>query len=418
MAIGVNSERLWNDLMQMAEIGGTPAGGCNRQALTDLDMRGRALFQSWCEAAGLVISADAGGNLFARLEGADPSLPPLVLGSHLDTQPTGGKFDGILGVLAALEVVQQVQERGITPRRPIEIACWMNEEGARFAPAMMGSGLFARALDLDEVRAVTDAEGITIGAELDRHGFTALPHPADKDIHAYLELHIEQGPVLEAEGADIGVVTGAQGIRWYDVVLQGAETHAGPSPMGMRRDPVTLLPGLIAGVMAIGTGDPLARATIGQIGAQPGSRNVVPGWVELSVDLRHPDEAVLTRMHQALNDLVGGLARPNSGISATLTQVWHSPVVSFDPGLVRAIRQGAIAQGLSHRDIVSGAGHDALMVARRVPTAMIFTPCRDGISHNEAEHIEPHQAAAGANVLLEAVLHLLEQDQPGMSLSR
>jgi N-carbamoyl-L-amino-acid hydrolase len=418
MAIGVNSERLWNDLMQMAEIGRTPAGGCNRQALTDLDMRGRALFQSWCEVAGLVMSADAGGNLFARLEGADPSLPPLVLGSHLDTQPTGGKFDGILGVLAALEVVRQLQERGITPRRPVEIACWMNEEGARFAPAMMGSGLYAGALDLEEIRAVTDADGVSIGAELERHGFTALPQPADKDIHAYLELHIEQGPVLEAEGADIGVVTGAQGIRWYDVVLRGAETHAGPSPMEMRRDPVTLLPDLIAGVMAIGTGDPLARATVGQIGAHPGSRNVVPGRVELSVDLRHPDEAVLTQMHQTLTDLVAGLTHPDSGLSAALNQVWHSPVVAFDPGLVSAIRQGAIALGLSHRDIVSGAGHDALMVARRAPTAMIFTPCRDGISHNEAEHIEPHQAAAGAHVLLEAVLRLIEQDQPGMSLSR
>lgn len=408
MAINVNGQRLWSNLLKMAAIGGTDGGGCDRQALTDLDIQGRALFASWCEGIGLCIRYDPAGNMFARLEGLDADAAPLAIGSHLDTQPTGGKFDGVLGVLAGLEAVMRLREEGITPKRPIEIVNWMNEEGARFAPAMMGSGVWAGVLDLDEVRTATDAQGITVGSELDRHGYSASTAFEAQRFAAYLELHIEQGPILEANDLNIGVMTGAQGIRWYDVTLTGQETHAGPSPMNMRKDPVRVLPALVQGIMQIGTCDPDAHATIGQIRTFPGSRNVVPNSVFLSVDLRHPNEKTLLEMHNALTTLVADLPAADTELTVGITQIWHSPVVAFDQQLVRAVRAAAEAFGYRHDDIVSGAGHDALMVSRRVPTAMIFVPCRDGISHNEAEHITPEQAEAGANVLLGAILDYLE----------
>ncbi len=408
MTLRINPDRLWQNLMAMVEIGPLSKGGCNRQTLSDLDEAGRDLFRSWCRALDLKLTSDAAGNLFARYEGHDPSLAPLVLGSHLDTQPTGGKFDGILGVLAGLETVQVLAEAGIRPERPVEIAVWMNEEGSRFAPAMMGSGVYADMLDLEAVRATKDAEGITVGAELDRHGYAAGPDPRAKDIHAYLELHIEQGPVLEAEGKEIGVVTGAQGIRWYDLTVTGSEAHAGPTPMAMRKDPMNAVPELVEGILTIGRRDADARATIGCFNALPASRNVIPGTLKITVDLRHPSEAELTDMDAVLGALLEDLRAKHPGLGFELVQIWHSPVMEFDRRLVSAIRSGAESRGYSHRDIVSGAGHDALMVALRAPTAMIFTPCRDGISHNEAEHIEPEQAAAGADVLLGAVLDFLE----------
>lgn len=403
----VNAERLLGDLAAMARIGGTAKGGCNRQALTDTDIEGRALFARWCADYGFAVTGDAAGNMFARMQGADDSLPPLVIGSHLDTQPTGGKYDGVLGVLAALEVMRTLRDAGIVPPRPLEVVSWMNEEGARFAPAMMGSGIYEGMLDLDAMRAVTDDAGISVGQELDRHGFGGLADPRAKDIHAYLELHIEQGPILEAEDKAIGVVTGAQGIRWYDLAVCGQETHAGPFPMAGRRDPVRALPRIIDGVMRIGCRDTDARATIGRINALPASRNVVPSRIEMTVDLRHPDEAVLDAMHAEFEALVAGVGAAHPGVTAQADLIWHSPVVAFDPGLVRAVRNGAVARGYGHRDIISGAGHDALMVARRAPTTMIFIPCRDGLSHNEAEHADPAHIAAGANVLLSAVCEVL-----------
>lgn len=407
MTLTINAPRLWNNLMQIAKIGGTPDGGCDRQALTDTDIAGRELLIDWCVQSGLTISYDAVGNMFARLKGQDDSLAPIVLGSHLDTQPTGGKYDGILGVLAGLEVVRCIREAGITPNRPIEIANWMNEEGARFAPAMMGSGVYAGMLDLAQVRDAADKEGITVGQELDRHGYSGFADPTAKDIHAYLELHIEQGPVLEQTEKTIGVVTGAQGIRWYDLSIRGQEVHAGPFPMSMRRDPVAALPEIIAGVLEIGRTDENARATIGQIDTRPGSRNVVPSHVELSVDLRHPDEAVLTSMHERLEGLLASVTKVHTGLQFDLNQIWHSPVVAFDSKLVTAILNGALEHGYSHLDIISGAGHDALMVARKVPTTMVFIPCKDGLSHNPAESATPEHVEAGANVLLSATLEVL-----------
>lgn len=393
--------------MQMAQIGGTAKGGCDRQALTDLDVEGRSLFATWCRELDLNISHDAIGNMFARLPGKNPALPPLVIGSHLDTQPTGGKYDGVLGVLAGLEVLQTIGEKAITPDRSLEVAVWMNEEGARFAPAMMGSGVFAGMLDLAEIRSVTDSAGISVGEALDRHGYSSGSDPTAKDMHAYLELHIEQGPVLEAQEKSVGVVTGAQGIRWYDVTLAGQEAHAGPTPMSLRRDPMELVPDLVREILEIGKIDPDARATIGQFQAHPGSRNVIPGSISLTVDLRHPNEETLSNMHDRLTGHVQGLSEICAGTSAELRQIWHSPVVEFDDDLIRSIRMGAELLGYSHLDMISGAGHDSLMVARCVPTAMIFIPCLDGISHNEAEHIEPEQAEAGANVLLCATLETL-----------
>ncbi|SLN12351.1 N-carbamoyl-L-amino acid hydrolase [Roseovarius albus] len=407
MTLTINAPRLWNNLMQIANIGGTPDGGCDRQALTDTDLSGRELFIDWCVQVGLKISYDAVGNMFARLDGQDNSLSPIVLGSHLDTQPTGGKYDGILGVLAGLEVVRCIREAGIKPNRPVEIANWMNEEGARFAPAMMGSGVYAGMLDLAQVRDAADKEGITVGQELDRHGYSGFADPTGKDIHAYLELHIEQGPVLEQTEKTIGVVTGAQGIRWYDVSIRGQEVHAGPFPMGMRRDPVAALPEIIAGVLEIGRTDEHARATIGQIDTCPGSRNVVPGQIEMSIDLRHPDEAVLTSMNERLEAILASVMDDHKGLKFDLNQIWHSPVVDFDAKLVKAVLNGALEHGCSHLNIISGAGHDALMVARKAPTTMIFIPCKDGLSHNPAESATPEHVGAGANVLLSATLELL-----------
>ena len=407
MRVTVNADRLWGDLMEIAKIGGTSKGGCNRQALTDSDIEGRALFSRWCGAFGFTVSYDRVGNLFARMPGRDDSLAPLVFGSHLDTQPTGGKFDGVLGVLAGLEVMRVMAERGLRPERPVEVAAWMNEEGARFAPAMMGSGVFAGMLDLDEVRQARDQTGISVGEELDRHGYSAGPHPAEKKMAAYIELHIEQGPLLEEQDKAIGIVTGAQGIRWYDLSVEGQETHAGPMPMPMRRDPMTALPELIGGILAIGTTDGEARATIGQLQALPGSRNVVPGRIDLTVDLRHPDEQRLTGMHEEYQALLHRAAAANRGLSLGHEMIWHSPAVAFDPDLIGAVRESVQAAGYTSMDIVSGAGHDALMVARKVPTTMIFVPCRGGISHNEAEETKPSQAEAGANVLLATALNYL-----------
>ncbi|MEY8828234.1 Zn-dependent hydrolase [Sedimentitalea sp. XS_ASV28] len=407
MQLHINADRLWQNLMDIAQIGGTTRGGCNRQALTDLDIKGRTLFASWCTPCGFDITYDAVGNMFARMKGRDDTLPPLVIGSHLDTQPTGGKFDGVLGVLAGLEVMRVLSENDLVPERPVEVACWMNEEGARFAPAMMGSGVYSGMVGLEEIRASKDHDKVSVGEELDRHGYAGMPHPTDKIIHSYLELHIEQGPVLEREDKTIGIVTGAQGIRWYDISISGQEVHAGPFPMAMRRDPVAALPALLQGVRDIGTIDTHARATIGQLNASPGSRNVVPGEVSLTVDLRHPNEDTLTEMHSSLEALLERLQRDLAELDIRSNLIWHSPVVAFDPTLIDAVRKGVAGHGYSHLDLVSGAGHDALMVARKVPTTMIFIPCRDGLSHNEAEHTEPYQVEAGANVLLSAACNIL-----------
>ncbi len=402
--LSVNASRLWSRLIGMAKVGAIPNDGSRRLTLSQADEDGRALFLSWCGARGFTVVHDQIGNLFVRRDGSDPKAAPLVMGSHLDTQPNGGRFDGILGVLAGLEVLETLEDAGVATVQPVEVAVWTNEEGSRFQPAMMGSGVHCGLHSLDETLATRDASGITVRDEIVRHGYLSGQVPGRHAIDRYVELHIEQGPVLEAADKTIGIVTGGQAIRWYQVTITGEETHAGPVPMAMRRDPVPVLARVIDLAQAIGQTDEQARCTIGCIETRPGSINVVPGQIALTVDLRHPDEGALDGMHE---DLVAGLTvldQGKRGVRVEFTNTWHSPVVRFDPGLVALVRQSAAARGYPAQEIVSGAGHDAFHLARKVPTTMIFVPCRDGVSHNEREYATPEHVAAGANVLLDVVL--------------
>ena len=406
--IRIDGARLWDSLMEMAKIGATPKGGCNRLTLTDLDRQGRDLFARWCAEVGLAMTVDRMGNMFARRRGEDESLPPVVMGSHLDTQPTGGKLDGVLGVLGALEVMRSLNDLNIRTRHPIEVANWTNEEGSRFAPAMVASGVFARAYTLDEAYGVKDRDGLRLGDELERIGFKGDAPVGGRNIHAFFELHIEQGPILEDEGVDIGVVTHGQGQRWYEGTLKGFESHAGSTPMPRRRDALVGAARVVELVNRIGLAHPpLAVSTTGMLNPHPNSRNVIPGEVFLTCEFRHPDDAVLILMDRALRDGIAEIAAA-AKLEAAIEQVFSYAAVAFDPGCVGAVRRAAERCGLSHRDIVSGAGHDACYVSRVAPTAMIFTPCVDGVSHNEAEEISPAWASAGTEVLLHAVLDKAE----------
>ncbi|MDX7949902.1 Zn-dependent hydrolase [Lichenihabitans sp. Uapishka_5] len=402
--IRIDGRRLWDSLMQMAEIGGTEKGGCKRLTLTDVDRQGRALFTQWCESAGLTMSIDDMGNMFARRAGQDPSLAPVMMGSHLDTQPTGGKFDGVLGVLGALEVIRTLDDLKIKTRRPIEIANWTNEEGSRFAPAMISSGVFAGAYTRDFAYGLTDADGLRFGDELERIGFKGSEPVGERPVHAFFELHIEQGPILEDEAVEIGVVTHGQGQRWFEVVLTGFESHAGSTPMPRRRDALLGAARVVELVNGLGLAHPpLAVATCGMLNPYPNSRNVIPGQVFLTCEFRHPEAATLDAMEHDLRDGIARIAAATK-LEAEVKKVFDYPPVPFDAGCIASVRRGAEAYGYSHRDIVSGAGHDACYLARVAPTAMIFTPCVDGVSHNESEDIKPEWATAGAQVLMHAVL--------------
>jgi N-carbamoyl-L-amino-acid hydrolase len=369
-----------------------------------VDRAGRARFRTWCEQAGLTVRTDTMGNMFARRPGRDPARPPVLFGSHLDSQPTGGKFDGALGVIAGLEVMRTLNELGIETAAPVELVNWTDEEGARFGKAMMGSGVWAGAFAQAELEALADAEGITLGAALDDTGCRGeaptRPFPAD----SYFELHIEQGPILEREGKEIGIVTGGQAQIWFDAVVTGQDSHAGTTPPAARRD------ALVGAARIIDLVDRTMRArgedgrgTVGQLTVLPNSRNVVPGEVRFSIEFRHPNGAELERMAVQFAREAGFIAR-DANVTLDLTERVRIPAQPFDPACVALVREAAARLGLSAREIVSGAGHDAIYVAQHVPTAMIFTPCRDGLSHNEAESIEPEQAAAGCQVLLEVVL--------------
>ncbi|MFK0276763.1 Zn-dependent hydrolase [Ensifer sp. NPDC090286] len=401
MRSGIDGDRLWARLMAMADVGPTAEGGSCRQALTDADEAGRALFLGWCEARGYRIRKDRIGNLFIRRPGLDLEASPVLIGSHLDTQPTGGRFDGVLGVLAGLEVLETLDDAAVETARPIDLCVWTNEEGCRFQPAMMGSGVACGVLDLEKALSARDSAGIVLADEIARHGYDREGAPGLPDAACYVELHIEQGPILEAAARTIGVVTGGQGIRWYEISVHGEETHAGPVPMALRKDPVPVLMHVIELVHAIGRVDEDARCTIGRIDLSPGAINVVPGRADMTVDLRHPDEAVLDNMHQRLTDGLEALRQRHKAIDLQGRLTWHSPVIAFDRDLIAAVRTSASERQLSHRDIVSGAGHDAFNLARRVPTTMIFVPCRDGVSHNPREYASPDDVTAGANVLLD-----------------
>jgi N-carbamoyl-L-amino-acid hydrolase len=401
----VNGERLWTSLMALAEIGATPKGGVCRLAASDLDGEARHLFIRWCEAAGCAVRVDKVGNIFARRAGRDPSLPPVMSGSHLDTQPTGGKFDGAYGVMAALEVVRTLNDLGYETEAPIEIVAWTNEEGSRFSPAMVGSGVFAGVFDLSEGLARPDnLTGVTLGAELERIGFAGPEPVGGHPVAAYFEAHIEQGPILEAAGKPIGVVTGAQGQRWYEVTVTGQEAHAGPTPMPRRRDALVGAARMIEAVNRIGHAHaPYACATVGFVQVSPNSRNTIPGRVFFTVDFRHPEDVVLTEMDRDLRQACEGAASA-IGLEVEVKEFWNFPPTPFHPDLVGAVRDAAATQGYAHQDIISGAGHDAVYMARVAPTAMVFVPCVGGISHNEIEDAKPEDLTAGCNVLLNAVL--------------
>jgi N-carbamoyl-L-amino-acid hydrolase len=394
--------------MEMAKIGGTPKGGVNRLTLTDLDRQSRDLFGEWCRKAGCTIKIDQMGSMFARRAGADDSLPPVLIGSHLDTQPTGGKFDGALGVMAALEVVRSLNDLDIRTRHPIEVCMWTNEEGSRFAPAMIASGVFAGVIPMDVALSTRDPEGKTFGEELNRIGYAGPEKVGGRPIHALFELHIEQGPILEEEGIDIGIVTAANGQKWYEITLTGVESHAGPTPMNRRKDALLAASRIVELVNTIGHDhDPSACATCGMIEVYPNSRNVIPGRVFVTVDFRHPDGDKLISMDKALVAGINEISA-RTGVSAEFKMVADFPPQPFEASCVTAVRNAATKLGYSQRDITSGAGHDAVYVARVAPAAMIFTPCIGGISHNESENMTPEWAAAGTDVLLHAVLEKAE----------
>ncbi len=404
----INGQRLWDTLMEMAKIGGTPKGGCKRLTLTDLDKQGRKLFEKWCESAGCTMTIDEMGNMFARRQGSETHLPPVMMGSHLDTQPTGGKFDGVLGVLGALEVVRSLNDLNIKTKYPIEIANWTNEEGSRFAPAMVSSGVFAGAYTKEFAYSREDSEGKTLGEELDRIGYKGSAPVGGKKIHAFFELHIEQGPILEAENIDIGVVTHGQGQFWYEITLTGFESHAGSTPMPRRKDALLGAARIVELVNKIGLSHaPNAVSTVGMLNPYPGSRNVIPGQAFLTVDFRSPSDETLVKMASALKRGVQRICA-KGGLTFEIKQVFEYKAVPFSADNISAVRRAAAHFGYSHRDIVSGAGHDACYMARVAPTSMIFTPCVDGISHNEAEDISIEWATAGTNVLMHAVLEKAE----------
>jgi N-carbamoyl-L-amino-acid hydrolase len=402
----IDSERLWGTLMETALIGGTEKGGICRLSLSDLDREVREWFIARCEDVGCTVTIDRMGNIFARRAGRDERLKPIAFGSHLDTQPTGGKFDGVLGVLAGLEVLRTLDAAGYETQAPIELINWTNEEGARFAPAVMGSGVFAGQFSLEGARDRRDKDGLSVGQELDRIGFAGTEPCGGRDLGAFIELHIEQGPILEAEGKEIGVVTGVQGIRWYEATITGTEAHAGTTPMTHRRDAFQGAARLAVALDALARAHgPSAVATIGIARVEPGSTNVVPGRVALTIDLRDPRSETLDAIEAGFKAVIVELER-DLDLRVDLAATWAAAPVRFDPDCVDAVRRAADAAGFSSREIVSGAGHDAAHIAAVAPAAMIFVPCLDGVSHNEAESITQPQAAAGAEVLLRTVLAL------------
>jgi N-carbamoyl-L-amino-acid hydrolase len=400
----INSDRLWDSIMEMARIGPGVAGGNNRQTLTDADGEGRHLFRKWCEEAGLEMGVDDMGTMFARREGTDPDALPVFVGSHLDTQPTGGKYDGVLGVLGGLEIVRTLNDLDIRTRHPIVVTNWTNEEGTRFAPAMLASGVFAGVHTRDFAWSRTDRDGKRFGDELERIGWKGDEPTGSRRMKAFFELHIEQGPILEDEGIDIGVVTHGQGLKWLQVTLAGKESHTGSTPMPKRRNAGLGMARVTELVHEVAMDyQPDAVGAIGHMEVYPNSRNIIAGRTVFTIDIRSPDKTTLDTMDSRIR---GGIATICEAldIGFEIEQVGHFDPVTFDEGCVKAIRAAAERLGYSHRDIVSGAGHDACWISRVAPTAMVMCPCVDGLSHNEAEEITREWAAAGCDVLFHAVV--------------
>ncbi len=404
----INADRLWDSIHELAKIGPGIAGGSNRQTLTDADSEGRHLFKRWCEAAGMSMGVDTMGNMFATRAGEDADALPVYMGSHLDTQPTGGRYDGVLGVLGALEVVRSMNDLGIKTKHPIVVTNWTNEEGARFAPAMLASGVFAGIHSQDYAWGRTDMDGKVFGEELKRIGWVGDEPVGARKMHAMLELHIEQGPILEAEGKDIGVVAHGQGLWWLEITLTGKDAHTGSTPMNMRVNAGLGMARITERVHQIAMShQPGAVGAVGQVKVFPNSRNVIPGKVVFTVDIRSPQQAKLDLMRGEVERAAHAVAA-ELGLGCSIEPVGHFDPVTFDPGLVKTVRSAAERLGYSHMDIVSGAGHDACWINRVAPTVMIMCPCVGGLSHNEAEDISKEWAAAGTNVLFHAALETAE----------
>jgi N-carbamoyl-L-amino-acid hydrolase len=400
----IDPQRLWDTLMDTARIGGTAKGGIRRLTLTDEDRRVRDWFRAQCEALGCTVTVDEVGTMFARRAGKDPHAAPIAFGSHLDTQPTGGKFDGTLGVLAGLEVLRTLHDLDYRTNAPLELINWTNEEGSRFAPAMLASGVFAGAFTRDEAYGKRDRDGVSFREALETIGYRGAEPVGQRRFAGLFELHIEQGPILEKEEKTIGVVTGVQGMRWYEVTVTGQDAHTGATPMVLRKNALLGAARVIVAIDAIAQAHaPDAVGTVGLIENRPNSRNVIPGEVFFTVDLRHPDEATLDLLEREFRSALASSLTP-LGLTYTEARIWTSPAVAFAPELIACVREGAKAAGFATRDMVSGAGHDAAYVARVTPTTMIFVPCAGGVSHNEAETTSFEECAAGAQTLLESVL--------------
>ena len=400
----INGQRLWDSLMEMARIGATVKGGCNRQTLTDLDREARDLYIEWAKAAGCTVRIDTMGNIFARRAGKDNELPVVMTGSHIDTQPTGGKFDGVYGVLAGLEVIRSLNDLNIETIASIEASIWTNEEGARFAPSMIASGVFAGSYDAGFALGCTDGDGVTIGAELERIGYAGDAPCGGRALGAFFEAHIEQGPILESEAKTVGVVTGVQGLRWYDVHLRGQDSHSGSTPMPGRRDALVGSAEIVAAVDALALSfAPDGAATVGQLEVSPNSRNTIPGHVFFTVDIRHPSAGVMDQMDEAFRNVCAEIATRRA-LEYSVDVVAYTPPVVFDKNCVDAVRRASEQLGYPCLEIRSGAGHDACHISKVAPTGMVFVPCAGGLSHNEAESAEAEDLAAGCNVLLHAML--------------
>ncbi|PRF68956.1 Zn-dependent hydrolase [Burkholderia multivorans] len=397
--VRVNQQRLWDSLMEMATIGATARGGSCRLALSDDEVRGRRRFIAWCEAAGCEIRIDPIGNLFARRPGTEPDAPAVMCGSHLDTQPLGGRFDGVYGVLAGLEAIRTLNEHGIATRHPIDVVAWTNEEGSRFTPGMMGSAVYAGKLGLDDALARPCMHtGVRLGDELQRTGF-AGPARERQMPKAYFEAHIEQGPVLENAGVPIGVVTGVQGIVELDVTVTGFESHAGTTPMSVRKDAMGVAAAMIAAIVEHGHGfDADARVTVGHLACQPNSPSTIPGQVRFSVDVRHPSRSALQRL---VAD-IGAICTQRTALRGThvdVQRIAEYDPIAFDAACIERVRRATIAAGYPYLEMFSGAGHDAVNLSYVAPSAMVFVPCKAGLSHNEAEDADPVHLAQGASVL-------------------
>ena len=402
--LSIDSQRLWKSLMDLAEIGATAKGGVRRLALSELDGQARDLVIRWCKEAGCSVAIDGIGNIFVRRPGRDNDLPPIITGSHIDTQPSGGKFDGNYGVMAGLEVIRTLNDHKVRTEAPVEVAVWTNEEGSRFTPVMMGSGVFVGAFPLESTLQRADLDGVTVGQALEKIGYAGAEKIGGRAVGAYFEAHIEQGPILEDTRNVIGVVVGALGLRWYDVIVTGQDAHAGPTPMRLRKDALVAASRMVAEINALAYRyQPDGRGTVGFMQVKPNSRNVIPGEVRFSVDLRHAQDAALDRMESEMRAMCERLAQ-SGNVTASVERVANYPACNFDSGCVSAVRNAAQTLGLSHMDIVSGAGHDAIYMARVAPTSMIFVPCEGGISHNEVENAKAEDLAAGCNVLLNVML--------------